>query len=168
MQSNTKIEDILRYAYVQEVKAERFYRHLALQSLGEQAAAKLEQLANTEKHHQELVGDWYELVTGKRPVAVLADPEPEGHASPPSGPLSLDAVMRMAIVCERRAEAFYRLWQARAESEEEKDLLELLAEEEADHALVLSQDKALMASTVVPSPVATLPWENADSKAPGS
>jgi len=167
MQSNTKIEDILRYAYVQEVKAEQFYRHLAGQSLGEEAAAKLEQLANTEKHHQKLVGDWYELVTGKRPVAVVADPEPEGHVSPPSGPLSLDAVMRTAMACERRAEAFYQRWQARAESEEEKDLLELLAEEEAGHALVLGQDKALMAGTVTPSLVAVLPWENADSKTPG-
>lgn len=165
MAPNQKIVNILRYAYLQEVKAALFYERLAERAMLESAARKLRELTKTEQHHQELVGQWYETVTGKKLMMSVSNGHPEGGACALlTDPMSLEEVMDLAIHSEKKAETFYRHWQARAKTEEEQDLLELLADEERDHVLVLTQEKVAMADQVIPVLNIQVPWDGAEAE----
>lgn len=159
MNPNEKVLDVLRYAYLQEVKAELFYSRLADRAARASVARKLRELARTEKHHQQLVAQWYESATGKVLVLGVSGAAPEGGLRPLREPMTLDEVMDMAVESERRAEVFYRRWREKAKTEEERDILELMADEEQAHALVLSQDKAAMAEQLIAVYDMQFPWD---------
>ena len=165
MAPNQKIINILRYAYLQEVKGALFYERLAERAVLESAARKLQELRKTEQHHQELVGEWYQTVTGKQLMLSVSNGRPEGGGSAMlSDPMSLEEVLDLAIRFEKKAEEFYRHWQARATTEEEQDLLELLADEERDHVLVLTQEKVAMADQVIPVLDIQVPWDGVEAE----
>jgi len=165
MAPNQKIINILRYAYLQEVKATLFYERLAERAMLESAARKLRELTKTEQHHQELVGQWYETVTGKKLMMSVSSGYPEGGGCALlTDPMSLEEVLDLAIHFEKKAETFYRHWQARAKTEEEQDLLELLADEERDHVLVLTQEKVAIADQVIPVLDIQIPWDGVEAE----
>ena len=144
MASDERILDILRYAYMQEVKAAIFYEELAQRALPADVSEKLMALARAEQRHQKCCEQWHKLVTGKKLVVTLSGGALEGSAVFDQSPVSLEEVMDTAIQAERQAEGFYRRWSQRAKTDEERDLLELMADQEREHVMVLTEERVAM------------------------
>ena len=141
MAIDERLLDVLRFAYLQEVKAAVFYEQLAARTPEPLVSEKLTGLARTEQHHQKCVEQWYRLATGRRLVGTIEGGELEGSAEFDKTPVSLDDVLDIAIRAEKQAEQFYRRWAAKAKTEEERDLLDLMATQERDHVMVLTEER---------------------------
>ncbi len=144
MPINENILNILRRAYLQEVRAAIFYEKLAERSPLPHVAEKLRKMAETERHHQKCVQQWYRLATGKKLMCAVSEGQLEGGARCDDAPLSLEEVLDIALQAEKAAEKFYRTWSERAQSEEERDLLELMADQEREHVMLLTEEKVAL------------------------
>ncbi len=144
MSVSENILDILRRAYMQEVRAAIFYTELAGRTPIPHVSEKLLGMAHTEERHQKCVEQWYRLATGKKLLCTVSGGDLEGGARFDEAPLSIDKVMQMAIQAEKAAEGFYRRWAGRAQTEEERDLLELMADQEREHVMVLTEERVAM------------------------
>ena len=158
MTLDENILDILRYAYMQEVRAAIFYERLAERTPLAHVSRKLAELAETEKHHQRCVAQWYEQAAGKKPMCTLSGGRIEGSGAFDASPVSLEEVMTMAIQAEKRAEGFYRKWAERAKTEQERDLLELMADQERDHVIVLTEERVAQAEPMLSLAGIVMPW----------
>lgn len=144
MPVSESILNILRRAYMQEVRAAIFYAELAERTLIPHVSERLRNMARTEEHHQKCVEQWYRLATGKKLLCTVSGGDLEGGALFDEAPLSVDTVMHMAIQAEKAAEGFYRRWAGRAKTEEERDLLELMADQEREHVMALTEERVAM------------------------
>ena len=162
MAVDERILDILRYAYMQEAKAAIFYEQLAERTPLPSVVKKLMDLARTEQHHQRCVEQWYSLATGKKLMCTLTGGELEGKSTFDESPMTVSEVLHMAIQAEKRAEAQYRSWSKTAETEEQRDILELMADQERDHVMVLTEERVGIEEAIQSLAGVTVPWDETD------